>query len=146
MLPLWLLAAHMVGDFIFSTRYQAAEKFGSADARTRHVVGYCVPFVPVFLAYAAWDRALAGLAVLFALHWLTDSRRFLSTLGDVVTWRLLRTEQQRWDEADSLGLLREGGLPLPSMPPENPWPPIALFIDQGLHVVQLALVGTLFLS
>jgi hypothetical protein len=130
-IALWLLAGHMVGDFILATRWQAATKFDDGLARTRHVLGYCVPFAPIFLAYASWGRAAAGLAALFALHWLTDCRRYRSTLGDAVGWYLV--VKRKWAE------------PPDSLPP-NPWEPIALFIDQGLHVLQLAVVGTLFLT
>jgi len=143
-IALWLLAGHMVGDFILANRWQSAAKFDSALARTRHVLGYCVPFVPIFLAYApSWWRAVAGLAALFVLHWLTDCHRFRSTLGDVVGWRFLPPEQ-RATEGDPYGFRAEDGRG-PALPP-NPWEPIALFIDQGLHVLQLAVVGTLFLT
>lgn len=106
LLPLYLLAAHMVGDYLLQTRWQAAGKFGWTDKavalRTRHVAAYCVPFMPIAGVYAhGWlfpfdhdatiivhGKACVFIAALFALHFLTDSRRFLTTPGEWLAWKL----------------------------------------------------------
>jgi hypothetical protein len=141
MLALYLLSAHLLGDYVLSTRWQAEHKLTDALYRLRHVTAYSVPFVPIAIVYGgnAWWSADFMLA-LFLLHYLTDSRRFRSTLGDVVAWRWAVTRE----EGDPFGFRPDTAtrdLPLP----ENPWPPIPLMIDQTLHVVQLALLGGLFL-
>ncbi len=96
---LLLLAAHMVGDFIAQTGWMASNKFVtkrryfdaagifretstywfSAWARTVHVLCYTACFVPVMLATSLEWRHQAGfLLLLFALHWITDCRRWAS--------------------------------------------------------------------
>lgn len=172
MLPLYLLAAHLVGDFILQTRWQAAGKFArtrqGALLRLRHVATYSVPFVPLAIVYGgnAWWSADFMLA-LFLLHYLTDSRRFTSTLGDWVAWyvtlgddrlgrvtlsdpRVMRdgtrvritttgqTGRALYEDGDDLVLILD-------LEP-NPWTPVPIMIDQTLHVCQIALLGGLFLA
>lgn len=140
MLGLYLIAAHMLGDFVFQTRWQAVGKFGfdlhSRALRTRHVATYTAMFIPVALATASSrEHAVVFLGALYLLHWLTDSRRFRSTLGDVLSWGM--TPQTRPVE-----IVRQ---PWPTLPP-NPWQPAAILIDQALHVFQLAVLGGIFLT
>lgn len=141
MLGLYLLAAHMLGDFVLSNRWQAARKLQDGRWRTYHVAVYCLPFLPILFVYAAPTRALAALVFLFGVHWLTDTRRFRSTLGDVVHWRLMGRERRALDVNTRLPNRR--GEPTTLRP--NPWEPIPLMIDQSLHVAQLALLAALFL-
>lgn len=148
MIALYLLAAHMVGDFVLQTRWQAEAKLSESSARLRHVATYCLPFVPVAFVYGQvgpldrWSAGMIFIGWLALLHFLTDSVRFRSTLGDVVGW-YYRTHEQRLVE------LRESfastiGKTSDSVPP-NPWPPMPILIDQTLHVCQLALLGGLLL-
>jgi hypothetical protein len=160
---LYLLAAHMVGDYLLQTRWQAAAKFEDAWARTRHVLGYCVPFVPVaFYAAPSARQAVVFLAALYVLHFLTDARRVRSTLGEVLAWRLLLPPSQKADELqeERLRVIQPGeyhSTPalLKVRPsdeqaaraklPANPWPTIPLAVDQTLHLAQLAVLGGLLL-
>lgn len=156
MIALYLLASHLFGDFVLQSRFQAVGKLTDRAARTGHVLTYTAAFVPVAVVEApcAW-RAAAFLAGLFALHWLTDSRRFRSTLGDVSAWRIgspgygarddgwrRRVWEERANDPDS-------DVDEPESvwwPPPNEWPAMPLLIDQTLHVCQLALLGGLLLA
>jgi hypothetical protein len=182
MLPLYLLASHLVGDFVFQTRWQADGKFGwEPDAvalRSAHVVAYGAAFLPIVLwrcfSGPPWWHAPAFFAFLILLHWLTDSRRFQSTVGDYVGWRLRPERPTRADLAGAWETVREcevtyygvrGGdvhdararwdaafgnfnalrAARAAVPPPNPWPTLPLAIDQTLHVVQIAVLAGLFL-
>lgn len=163
MIALYLLAAHLVGDFVLQTRWQAAGKFTDRALRTRHVAVYCLPFVPVAVWRIGW-QAFPFLLSLYVLHWLTDSRRFRSTLGDWVGWRCrpFITRISVPDPAHRPGeriQIGSGVAKILAVEPEgsgwdylvrlelepNPWSPMPILIDQALHVAQLALLGGLFL-
>lgn len=159
MIGLYLLAAHMVGDFVLQTRWQAAGKFDDYRLRARHVAVYCLPFIPIAAWRtisghdgAGWHGAHAGawafaafMLWLAVLHFVTDSRRFHSTLGDFIAWRF--ESVRRYDvtgEMPDVGGYRPRfayGRMAPS-----PWPPLPILLDQSLHAVQLAILGGLFLS
>lgn len=148
MIALYLIASHMVGDFLFQTRWQAEHKRSSRPYRTRHVASYTLAFVPgAFLLN--WQHALAFLGALALLHYITDSHRFQSTLGDWIGWSALSPlrQQNAWrdelsDESDMLGPVD----PLLMLsPPPNPWKPTPIMVDQTLHLVQLAILGAVFL-
>lgn len=137
MIALWLLAAHMVGDYLFQNRWHAAAKFTSARERGLHVAWYTLAFVPVAFWYADTWKATAFLASLAVLHFLTDRRRYVSNVGDVLGHRLR--------------LARASGVPLRRVlrdvvTPPNPWETLPLMVDQTLHVLQLAILGSLFLT
>lgn len=139
MLGLYLLAAHMVGDFLFQSRWQAAEKLTDRRSRARHVFSYTLAFAPLALLSAPLGRAGAFLGLLFVLHYATDSRRFRSSVGDVLGWRFGLSDRDRFR-------ILGGAAPDYRGPLEpNPWPAMPLMIDQTLHVVQLAALGALFL-
>lgn len=168
MIGLYLLAAHLVGDFVLANRWQAAAKIKDRAMRAQHVWGYALPFVPLLLwrylsgASSGWSCA-AFMWLLLLMHYATDSYRFRSTLGDVVQWRNDRRiapdvavtawVDHLYGDADPVLSLRErtkasydlaeGKL---RWPPPNPWAPISLMIDQTLHVCQLAVLGGIFLS
>lgn len=166
MIGLYLLAAHMVGDFVLQTRWQAVGKYApprmldsveSFSLRTRHCATYCLPFVPIAIIYAPDLRTAAGfISVLYLLHFVTDRQRFTSTLGDWVAWMLREPEPNPaadlrsgtghlWDPTeDELRAAMEAPIYLPLEP--NPWPGVPIMVDQALHVCQLALLGGLFLS
>lgn len=132
MIALYLIAAHLVGDFVFQTRWQSERKFDQPIYRVRHVTTYTLAFVPVVALCWQGPFSPMFLPALWTLHFLTDSRRFTSTLGDWIAWRWWIPDVRKYHVEKLL--------------PENPWPPIALAIDQTLHVVQIAVLAGLFLS
>lgn len=151
MLPLYLLAAHLVGDFVFQTRWQANGKFGWTEEavalRVVHVFFYAVAFLPIIL-WRCWDSTIpawhptAFFVGLVVLHFLTDSRRFTSTFGDWVAWNI----GGAGPPAEKRGIHAAMGAPLDEFDlPPNPWPSVGLAIDQTLHVVQVAVLAGLFL-
>jgi hypothetical protein len=120
-IALYLLAAHLVGDFLIQTRWQALGKLEDAALRARHVLAYSLPFIPIVVVEArTGSQALSAFVLLVVLHYVTDSHRFTTTPGEWLVWHA--------------GLREEPLAP-------NPWPPLPLLIDQALHVCQLALVG-----
>lgn len=133
MLGLYLIAAHLVGDYLLQTRWQAVGKFGWANEamlfRTRHVLGYLLPFVPIAYAYGNVLEGTAFLAWLFVMHWFTDAQRIVVTPGE---WLWTKWE---WRSSPSK----------PKLEP-NPWPSLPLAVDQTLHVLQLALLGAWLLT
>ena len=83
MLSIWLIALHMLGDYVLQTPYMAANKFKSAAVRSVHVLLYSLP---LGLFAGVWVR-LHGLPVwhsaaffvgLYVTHWITDMRRWCS--------------------------------------------------------------------
>lgn len=98
MIALYLLAAHLTGDFVLQTRWQAARKLHDPGVRLGHVVTYTLPFIPIAVVYAKWptlnglhwEAAGTFLGWVILLHYLTDSYRFTSTLGDTVGWWVMR--------------------------------------------------------
>lgn len=172
MIALYLLASHLVGDFIFQTRWQAVSKFTDRRARLIHCTTYGAAFAPVLAYYGdtrlngllIGPRALGFMVGLVVLHFVTDSRRFRSTLGDVVQWKLdyrrdpracaetwleqeIRDALARGPESSGwIGLARERVLEIDtSWPPPNPWPACPLMIDQTLHIVEIAVLAAVFL-
>ncbi len=143
MIVLWLLVAHLVGDYLLQTRWQAVEKFGwtrrAMQYRTRHVAAYCVPFIPISIVYGGFHLWIDWFLVDLALwHWLTDAQRFTRTPGEWLVWRV-RAPRVAVDRIPMTGDPRE---PLPP----NPWPTIGLAIDQTLHLVQIAVLASIFLT
>lgn len=159
MIVLWLLAAHLVGDFVFQTRWQATGKFGWSDRaywlRARHVFTYTLAFVPVAIVYGSakeYSGAAAFLSVLAILHFLTDAQRFTSTLGDRIVWRFLPERIRELEVRTDLHLLHgpDANRAVPGEwldhPPPNPWAPLPLVIDQTLHLIQIAVLADVFLT
>lgn len=159
MIVLWLLVAHLVGDYLLQTRWQANGKFGwETDAmwlRMRHVGGYVAVFVPVAFAYSGRDvpQAFAFLALLATAHYLTDAQRFTRTPGEWLLHRarLVRAETLRVENTRpyphpmmshvTFSPLASKDLPLPP----NPWLSLPLAIDQTLHLIQIAVLAQVFL-
>ena len=78
-MDLALLAAHLVGDYIFQTDAIAARKLTDARVRAWHCLTYCAAFVPFLLLYAVpLSHAAPFLLWLYATHFVTDSRRWAS--------------------------------------------------------------------
>lgn len=128
MIALYLIAAHFAGDFLLQSRWHAARKLDDVGVRASHVTWYAVAFIPVVAAVAPSNTSAVGFLVwLWVLHFLTDSRRFHSSIGDWLHWNLDRKTR---------------GLRLAP----NPWAPMPILIDQSLHLVQLAILGGVFLS
>lgn len=157
MIALWLLGAHLVGDFVLQSRVHVLTKLEDPVQRTAHVAWYTLPFVFVAAWYSpGWWQGAAFVACLFVLHWLTDSRRFHSNVGDIIAWRLsLHADpvgcKKVWldhalERADTSVRAVDVDDRAVRWPPPNPWPALPLMIDQTLHVLQLALLGSLFLT
>lgn len=131
MLVLYLLAAHLIGDYLIQTRWQSVGKFGwtreAIGFRTRHVLGYLLPFTPVAFAYGNALEATGFLAWLGVVHWYTDAQRIVVTPGEWLWWRVVAANKKAKLEP-------------------NPWPSLPLAIDQTLHVIQIAVLGGWFLA
>lgn len=154
MIVLWLIVAHLAGDYLLQTRWQAVEKFGWTTSailtRARHVEGYLVPFIPIAFVYAGQSHALRFLEALAVLHFLTDAQRFTRTPGELLAWHLGRVDDETKRNACPVFVGKNirvlpvvaDGLRLPP----NPWPPIGLAIDQTLHLIQIAVLAQVFLT
>lgn len=147
MLPLYLLASHMVGDYLFQTRWQAAAKLKDPWTRSLHVSTYTLAFLPVAFLAPHWQEAVTFLGLLAALHFATDSRRYLSTFGDWFQW-LCMNDKRKIDEHEklvphqTLGTIRRRHLTANGLKmPPNPWEPMPIMVDQTLHVVQIAVLA-----
>lgn len=150
MLALYLLTAHLIGDYALQTRWQAAGKFGwsweAMGLRYRHCAGYVAPFA-VVLACTGYLHHLAAagsfLAVLFVLHFLTDAQRFPSTPGELLVWRFLPAHE-RVRELQRASMTQRP-LTTAGLPP-NPWPTIGLALDQTAHLAQIAVLAAAYLT
>lgn len=150
MIALYLIASHMVGDYMFQNRWHAARKFTNRWERALHVAWYGCAFTPVVAFYAPSQLdGIAFVVLLVVLHFITDSRRYLSNLGDVLGWRFRQefrrpgAKQREWRNQ------YKGNLPLGTRydrTPPNPWPGLPLMIDQTYHLVQIAVLAGLFLT
>lgn len=169
MIALYLLAAHLTGDFLFQTRWQAAVKLEDWTVRLTHVSVYAIPFIPIVAVYGQ-PNAFWFLLLLGAAHFATDSFRFHSSLGETIQWQVDRVRapasvRKAWidhlygpdDLPGEMPRIRPGDVERRQarargvmgrtlwFPPPNPWPFTSLVIDQSLHVIQLAILGGLFL-
>jgi hypothetical protein len=81
-----LFVAHVVGDILFQTDWEAVNKLGGLRARTSaralltHVTTYTIAFVPVFVWVAnnrGAGRALAVAALVALPHLLIDDGRLV---------------------------------------------------------------------
>lgn len=128
-----LLAAHMLGDFVFQTRWQAELKFTDRGMRAKHVATYAIPFIPIAVAYAPslW-RCIAFISGLMLLHYITDSRRLYSNFGDWLVWQFIQE-----DEPMSSRVQIAPGIWHVPLPPSQ-WGPLPMLVDQTLHICQIA--------
>lgn len=155
MLPLYLLAAHMSGDFLLQNRFMASAKTDDNGALAGHVLFYCVPFVPIASVYGDHWHLFNGpfvfLLALAAVHFLTDAHRFRSTPGDVLAWWLMPSGGPGWRESIWQIRVDDPESDVAAMPdtlrwpPPNEWGPMSLLIDQTLHVLQVAVLAGLLL-
>ena len=152
MIALYLLACHLVGDFVLQTRWQAGRKLLQAEYRLRHVAAYLTPFLVLTAALTLSEhlplwRPAVFLVALGVAHYLTDHQRFPANLGDWLAfygywylhWRDVIVQSPNFTQEQ-----RDSGV-RPPRPPltANPWEPLPTVIDQTLHVCQLAALGWL---
>lgn len=77
MIALWIIAAHMAGDYLFQTNWMATNKLTDWSARARHVTVYALCFIPVAIVYAPnLSTYVAFLVLLWITHFLIDSKRW----------------------------------------------------------------------
>lgn len=77
MVPIYLVAAHMAGDYLFQTSYMAARKLTDGLVRFSHVAVYALCFVPAAWAAHPSGWGMAAFVVWLALlHFATDSHRW----------------------------------------------------------------------
>jgi hypothetical protein len=77
MISIYLLAAHMAGDYLFQSAEMAARKLEDWRIRGEHVIVYTLCFVPVAATHGRFPFAgLLFLALLAAAHFATDSKRW----------------------------------------------------------------------
>ena len=74
MISLYIIAAHLTGDFIFQTDEMAQKKFDSHTWRTGHVQMYTTAFIPIVLITPLPWMFLFAVAI---PHWIIDSRRWV---------------------------------------------------------------------
>lgn len=74
---LYLIAAHMAGDYLFQSAFMAANKLSNWKVRAYHVSTYSLCFVPAAVAATTnpW-RLVAFIGCLGGAHFLTDSKRW----------------------------------------------------------------------
>lgn len=116
-LTLFLLAGHMLGDWVVQTDWQAANKMTSWRANQAHVATYHLTLLAA-LNYPLWGRWpspvrwLAAFVLSWALHSLIDRRW-------PVRWLMRATGSAAFAET-TLGILT---------------------VDQSLHVATLAVMA-----
>jgi len=76
MISLYLLTAHLVGDFPLQPDWMAAQKAESPVVRAVHVLTYSVPFLPL-LALTDGVTALTFVVSSAIVHYGIDSRRWV---------------------------------------------------------------------
>lgn len=156
----WLLLAHLVGDYLLQTRWQAAGKFGwtkrAMILRATHCWSYGTPFILLAYVYADGWWSFAFWNLLIVGHFFTDAQRFTSTPGDWIAWRWFLSPAERADAYERVERFNnEGDVTLTSRPADdverklklkpNPWPSIPLAIDQTLHLAQILILAQVFL-
>jgi hypothetical protein len=82
-----LLVAHLLGDFLLQTEWQALNKHGGLGhdpvkrkALAMHIATYAIPFVPAFIWIADEETvggAVACAAVVLGTHFVQDDGRVL---------------------------------------------------------------------
>lgn len=78
-ITLWLLAMHMVGDYIAQNHQTSQRKLISVRTRLYHVATYTLCFAAVPLIRGmGWIEALLFLLSIAVPHFVIDSRRWAS--------------------------------------------------------------------
>lgn len=75
MIGLYLLTAHLIGDFPMQPEWMATEKLHSRSVRGLHVITYSLPFLPL-LALTSPVKGLIFAVSNGAVHYAVDSRRW----------------------------------------------------------------------
>lgn len=87
-IPIFLLAAHFVGDFLLQSDWMALNKSKSNLALSAHcwTYSFCLMVAGTVLGMGSGGKVLAFFAMIFATHWWTDyfSSRATSKLWFVV--------------------------------------------------------------
>jgi hypothetical protein len=82
MLPLLMLGAHLVGDFVTQTDHMAAHKLTNWRVRAVHVTTYTVGFALVLLlTRVSWTHYGVGVGLIWITHYITDSRRWVTSVN-----------------------------------------------------------------
>jgi len=76
MISLYILSAHLTGDFILQTDKMAKNKLDSHIWRTIHVLFYTLMFVPVIILTSLSPLFLVFVAI---PHWIIDTRRWVES-------------------------------------------------------------------
>jgi Protein of unknown function (DUF3307) len=76
LLPLGIIAAHMLGDFPLQTSWMAENKLKSWYARAVHVSVYSIPFVVVAFVSLSIKQAVIFLPCNWIIHYVIDSKRW----------------------------------------------------------------------
>jgi hypothetical protein len=141
-IPISLLIAHFIGDFVLQSDWMATNKSKRFDALILHVGCYIIPFAlmtPHWFSAGGEIRALTFLVLTIALHMAQDG---VTSQINARLWFFQR-EVGIWEQA-SYTMPKHGRTLV------NPWTPIdgkrhwffvAIGADQLLHFVLLA--GTL---
>ena len=166
MIALYLIAAHLTGDWLLQGKWMASEKYRSEAALYSHVMVYALCFVPILLwsSDSGIYAKLAFIWLLAALHAATDSHRSTSTLADTIGWQWRRYRDPEgvriawvdhlyganavYDGIDMGRRLRQArditGRTLWFPPPDgSAGTPLAM--DQSLHILQIAALAAIFL-
>jgi len=86
MISLYIIAAHLTGDFILQTDKMAQKKFDSHTWRTIHVIVYTMTFVPVVLVTSLPWLFLLAVAI---PHWIIDTRRWAEPKDDFESYPIV---------------------------------------------------------
>lgn len=77
MIALYLIAAHMAGDYLLQTSQMAALKLTNWRVRARHVTVYTGCCMLAAMAGGVWGWRLVAFAVsVYIAHFITDSHRW----------------------------------------------------------------------
>ena len=74
-LPLWIIALHMLGDYVLQTHDTATYKYGCWKTRTIHVSYYTFPFAILSILLGGGNEWVFPLMV-FIPHWIIDSHKW----------------------------------------------------------------------
>lgn len=85
---LFILTAHLVGDFILQTDWMASQKLERPSVRFAHVLVYHLPFIGLVLFFSPLDTLLFILASVVA-HFVIDSRRWAEPKDELESYPII---------------------------------------------------------
>jgi len=88
MISLYLLTAHLMGDFVIQTDRMAAEKLHSRSVRAFHVATYSVPFLPL-LSLTSTTGSLVFVLSNGVLHYAIDTRRWAEPKDELESYPII---------------------------------------------------------